>query len=140
MTPFAQPSGLRFRGKGYNFLASASSESHLDIEVSECCLINGGEFFSSNPDGDTLSIEVLNKEAFGPMPAMTVLDTFLTSWQLDKQAITKIDLRYYARICPGLILRIKYNNTHNTEETIKVNLYLHKTKEQFSVSDILTGV
>jgi len=142
--PFAQPAGLKFRGKGYKFTALPNQSTEFYIQVEYPCIINGGEFSAEDSSGDQITLEVVDKNnsmnLFPQLGQVDIsLDKFLDKWYMSERQFTKIELPYVARLVSPLHIKVTYFNSKNVEKECKMNIFMHKTKEQFTIQEILSS-
>jgi len=137
--PFSQPLGLKFRGKGYEFPAAPNAETQYFIDIDDCYLLNGGEFHSTNGEGDQITVEVVDRTGVIGQGENFSLDKFIDGWFLSSRGFTRVDLSYYARICAPLSIRVTYKNSTAQEKLCRINFYKHKSPTVFTLQQLLGG-
>ena len=124
--PFANPSGLRFRGASFSGTVSGESTADIDYEITQERWINGGRLLISaiGPE-DKITFQVVDKNNVLGLGAGVVLDEFIKDYFVPDTGNLEVRLDYPARIIAGLFLRLKYTNSNSSSITVKCNLYLH---------------
>lgn len=141
-----EASKLNFIGTGVNGSVPYGSTTNIDYTVSDDYLLTGvGLNCQGQAFGDQVSFQVLDlsgnaqiysdaSQSFFSVPAGTLLNTFVSNWQLSGDWQRQVDenLPYPAKIYGGLTLRLIYTSIAKPQAisnpcvAVGINYDLHK--------------
>lgn len=121
-------STLNYSAVGISSLVSFSSVTNIDHRLADDVLLTGAQVLTNCATfGDTINFQVVDVDGIFA-PAGTVLNQFVTNWQLksDSQEQINLNINYPAKIYAGLYLRLVYTSIGSTDITVAINYSLHK--------------
>lgn len=126
--PFKDANGFRVRYKGIKGIAAAGQTTDIDYELTEERYLNGVHLILENHSSeDSVTFQVIDKNNITGLGVNYILDQFGDSWNIctDQQSQNCAQPSYYAKIIPGLFIRIKYISTGQSNVKVRANLFLH---------------
>lgn len=124
-----EKSKLTFNAQGVNTTVILGTAKSLDYTLTDDCLLTGVELIIDGATyGDTVNLQVVDSTgAFTGTPG-TVLNQFVTNWNVSSTSDAQFDMAYPAKIYAGLTLRLNYTSTGAgiTFVYLAVNWKLHK--------------
>lgn len=121
-----------FRLQGISGTASANTTTNIDWKFPEERWINGGQLLCKGHIwGDTITVQLIDKDNVLGYGANTVLNTFTENFAVsaDVQQQILITLESIALVPANVYFRIKYTNTNLlTSVSVAFNLFSHLPK------------
>lgn len=124
---------LRARLKGtHNATVTAGTTQDIDWQIEQMqylgsnkdSYMDGINYIVSNENfGDTITLQVVDKDNVLGFGAGTVLDEFGCGWQVNPGG--EVIRLYKAKLITGLYIRIKYTSTGSTDVKFAANLFRH---------------
>ena len=121
-----EKSKLNYAAKGVKSTVPSGTTYDLDMRVADDALITGAWVVTLGSEfGDLASFQIVDVDGIYT-PAGTVLNTFITDWNLVGDVNIDMDIQYPAKIFAGLYLRLKYTSVGPTDIKLAANWKLHK--------------
>lgn len=121
---------VNFNGQGVKGVVDANTTASIDLKMLDDNFITGGMLSVKDAAfGDTVTLQVIDKDNILGYGANVVLRQFITNWYImsDTQLQLNLDLSYPAKVLSGLYLRAVYTSTsESVSPVVVINYYLHK--------------
>lgn len=114
---------------GTMFIALANQTTTFDLSIASTVYLKGGVMYASPGNiGDTLIIQVVDKDNITGAGANTVLATYVNNWYVIPQDMNAVeDVSLSQPLAGGLYIRMIYTNVHATQDTkVIVNLLAYQ--------------
>ena len=115
--------------RGVKFDAAAGTTTTHDFKLDDDNLVDGASVFVLNAAiGDTLTLQVIDKDNVLGFGANVVLGQYVTEWFINPASASQGEFTsvYPAKIFGGLYLRKIYSSVGEVAPTVVVNYKLHK--------------
>jgi hypothetical protein len=121
-----EKSKLNYAAKGVKAVVPLGTVYDLDMKVTDDVLITGAWVITVGSEfGDLASFQIVDVDGVYA-PAGTVLNTFITDWNLVGDVNINMDMQYPAKVYAGLYLRLKYTSVGAADVKLAANWKLHK--------------
>ena len=115
--------------RGFKFTADAGQATTHEWAAPYDIIIDGGAMSTIGASlGDSVSLQVIDKDNILGYGANTVLGQYVTNWFMNPQESVQINFQngYPAKIVGGLYLRAIYYSVGGTDVEVILNYRLHK--------------
>ena len=120
-----------YNGQGVQATATAGASTNIDYKLLDDCFLSGGQLFVKNAKfGDSVTLQVVDKDNVLGFGAGVVLKQFITNYALrdDQEEQYNQDLPNVSKVIAGLYLRLIYNSVGTIAPSVEMNLHLYKAK------------
>ena len=125
--PFGDKTGYNFSGNGIHSTISANTTQDIIFEIpSGVYDFTGVKLFHDNVLGDKADFLVVDtaEGTYSGYPNAT-LNQFAFNWNINRGTCGEL-MPYTARLHTGMKLVFRYSNNQDAEQTVYLNVYLHK--------------
>lgn len=113
---------------GTMFSALANQSTTFDLVIASQVYLKGGIMYSSPGNvGDTLTVQVVDKDNITGLGSNTVLATYVNSWYVIPEDMNAVeDVSLSQPMMAGLYIRFIYTNASSTDTKVIVNLLAYQ--------------
>lgn len=118
---------------GTMFTATANQTTTYDLKISSSVYLKGGIMYTApGTVGDTLTVQVIDKDNITGLGANTVLATYINNWYVIPEDMNAVeDVSLSQPMVAGLYIRFIYNNSNpTTNSQVIVNLLAYQGNAQ----------